>query len=420
MPRYLPLPQALHYAAMQLAAFRRRAPVALLAASLGLWVAGCAAPAPPPPASVPPAAIATPAGPAVELLGTAELPTGFRFGDTEVGGLSALVYDAGRGVYLALSDDRSQTDPARFYTLTIDLGDGRLADGDVVFTGVTVLTHDGATFAAGSLDPEGLAPAAGGELYVSSEGGADAGIPPFVRRFRADGSEAGELPLPAQLMPAPAAPGQGAFGVRDNLALESLAASPDGRWLFTASESALAQDGPVADVGVAAAARLVVFDLATGTAVRQLVYPLDALTVAPAAPDGLRVGGLVELAAVDAGRLLALERQFALGTGFAVRLYTVSLDGADDVSALPSLASSPAAVPAPRPVSKRLLADLGALLAERGVALDNLEGMAFGPPLADGRRTLVLVADNNFNPIGQRTLFVALALDLTVVRGAGG
>jgi Esterase-like activity of phytase len=41
-----------------------------------------------------------------------------------------------------------------------------------------------------------------------------------------------------------------------------------------------------------------------------------------------------------------------------------------------------------------LLLDLDAL----GITLDNVEGMAIGPDLADGRRTLVLVSDNNFSP----------------------
>ncbi|MDB5845384.1 MAG: hypothetical protein JWP79_2694, partial [Polaromonas sp.] len=32
----------------------------------------------------------------------------------------------------------------------------------------------------------------------------------------------------------------------------------------------------------------------------------------------------------------------------------------------------------------------------QGVKIDNIEGMAWGPRLPNGHRTLVLVADNNF------------------------
>jgi hypothetical protein len=37
--------------------------------------------------------------------------------------------------------------------------------------------------------------------------------------------------------------------------------------------------------------------------------------------------------------------------------------------------------------------------------LDNFEGMAFGPALADGSRSLLVVSDDNFSP-RQRTSFL--------------
>ena len=42
------------------------------------------------------------------------------------------------------------------------------------------------------------------------------------------------------------------------------------------------------------------------------------------------------------------------------------------------------------------------------IPLDNVEGMAFGPDLGDGRRSLVLVSDNNFAP-AQFTQFLLFA-----------
>jgi 3-phytase len=46
-----------------------------------------------------------------------------------------------------------------------------------------------------------------------------------------------------------------------------------------------------------------------------------------------------------------------------------------------------------------------------GIPIDNIEGMTFGPPLPDGRQTLIVVSDNNFNP-GQFTQIIALAVDI--------
>ena len=64
--------------------------------------------------------------PGLQFLGQAIVPTGTTFAGTTVGGLSSITYDAGRGVFYSLSDDQSQLNPARFYTLRIDLSDGRL------------------------------------------------------------------------------------------------------------------------------------------------------------------------------------------------------------------------------------------------------------------------------------------------------
>ncbi len=57
------------------------------------------------------------------------------------------------------------------------------------------------------------------------------------------------------------------------------------------------------------------------------------------------------------------------------------------------------------PVEKTLLLDLDMLR----IPLDNVEGMTFGPDLPDGRRSLVLVSDNNFSPAGF-TQFLVFAL----------
>ena len=77
--------------------------------------------------------------PALQFLGEARIPAGFTFQGTVVGGLSSITYDTQRGVYYALSDDRSELSPSRFYTLRIDVSDGRLDPADVSVGGVTTL-----------------------------------------------------------------------------------------------------------------------------------------------------------------------------------------------------------------------------------------------------------------------------------------
>ncbi|MEO1433817.1 MAG: esterase-like activity of phytase family protein [Cyanobacteria bacterium J06633_8] len=110
----------------------------------------------------------------VNFLGEVNFPTGLQVEETEVGGISGLAYDASKGIYYGLSDDRSQINPARFYDISIDLSDGSLDDGDISFDKVTtLLDEDGNAFAESSLDPEGIALTKNNTLFIASEGDAN-------------------------------------------------------------------------------------------------------------------------------------------------------------------------------------------------------------------------------------------------------
>src|SRR5262245_19570247 len=78
-------------------------------------------------------------GPRLQFLGQAIVPTGTAFESTTVGGLSSITYDSRRDVFYAISDDPSQFQPARYYTVGLGIRDGRLTDGDVDFKAVTTL-----------------------------------------------------------------------------------------------------------------------------------------------------------------------------------------------------------------------------------------------------------------------------------------
>ena len=339
--------------------------------------------------------------PQLTFLGRAELAVGLRHADTEVGGLSGLSFDERSGRYLAVSDDRSERAPARVYELAVDLADGRLDGGDVAVVAVTTLrTPDGRPFDESAIDGEGIAVDGAGGFFVSSEGEARSGVAPFVRRFGADGGQRADFALPGHLLPS----ADGRRGVRDNLALESLTRTPAGDALFTATENALAQDGPRADLASGSLSRVVKLALPGGAVVAEYLYPVGPVAAPPVPPDKFRANGLADLLALDGENLLALERSFAVGVGYEVRIYAVSLAGASDlrdVEAATRLSRSALA-----PARKRLLFDLGSL----GLELPNVEGMTFGPALPDGRRTLLLISDNNFGRDRQPTQLFAFAL----------
>ncbi len=190
--------------------------------------------------------------------------------------------------------------------------------------------------------------------------------------------------------------------------------TPNRQYLWTGTEAALFQDGPAADVDQESLARVIQYDLRQKRPVHEFVYVVDPVAEAPDPPDAFRVNGLVELLALDdAGTLLALERSFSVGRGNTVRLYEILTQGATDVSGIEDLFDEATGTPVDfDPVQKRLLLDF----ADLGLTPDNLEGLAFGPPLPDGRLPLIVVSDNNFNPF-QVTQFIGLALEIEAVPG---
>jgi hypothetical protein len=357
----------------------------------------------------------------VDFLGQSILPTRTTFQGTEVGGLSGITYDPSRNVYYSISDDRSEINPARFYTLTIDLSDGALTQGEVTPVGVTtLLTASGQRFAPLSLDLEGIAFTNRGTVFISSEGEANpiAGrvIAPFVNEFSLQtGQQVSTLPVPGKFLQNPPfldlnndgvinssdQPFTPSRGVRNNLAFENLTITPDQRYLFTATENAIAQDGPPATLNNGSPSRILKYDLTTGQPVAEFLYNTDPVALPPNPPTAFNTNGLVDLLAIDDSgtEFLALERSFSTGatgtpgnTGNTIKLYEVSLHGATDIDGIDSLQISGTSniVSA----QKRLLLDL----TDLGIPTDNIEGLTFGPDLPDGRRSLVVVSDNNFSP----------------------
>ncbi|MBD2096714.1 phytase [Trichocoleus sp. FACHB-591] len=365
----------------------------------------------------------------IEFLGEVTFPTNFTFEGTQVGGLSGITYDVENQVYYSISDDRNQINPARFYTLEIDLSDGKLNSGDLTFQDVTTLTDaNGNPFAALSIDLEGIGLTDAGTVYISSEGEANpvAGrvTNPFVNEFDlATGKQLSTLPIPEKFLPVNPFQdlnGDGAItnadqpftptkGIRNNLALESLTITPDRHFLYTATENALAQDGAAADLGVASPSRILKYDLTTGQPMGEFVYITDPVEVESVPAGQFKTNGLVDLLALDnTGTLLSLERSFSTGVGNSIRLYQVQLQGATDVSSVDSLTGLEV-----NPVAqKSLLLDF----ADLGLTLDNIEGITLGDTLPDGRRSLIVVSDNNFSTT-QFTQVLAFAIDTETTPG---
>lgn len=333
----------------------------------------------------------------LKFVGQAILPTDYSFQNTQLGGLSGITYDEKNRLYYSISDDRSQKSPARFYTLKIDLSKGKLENNDVEPVAVTtLLDENGKSFAPGSIDPEAIALANGNTLFISSEGNAKKILNPFIKKFYLNsGKEISQLSIPDKFLPTR----KSQTGIRNNLAFESLTITPDHKYLFTATENALIQDGSEAKPKVSSPCRILRYSLSTQELEQEFIYPTEAVN--PLFNISSRyASGLTDLLALDnKGKFLSIERTFT-GLGFYIALFEVSTESADDIHGIDSLLNSNRQNL--KPVKKKMLFDLRKL----DVTLDNIEGLTLGPKLPDGQQSLILVSDNNFNSL-QRTQILA-------------
>ena len=355
----------------------------------------------------------------LRLLGEYSFESGRTFQGSVIGGLSGITYDPQRNVYYAVSDDRGEIQPARFFTLEIDTGPGGI--GDVRVVGVTTLDSDAATpgiqpYPSGEIDAEEIVLTPERELLISSE--RDLQRRPWIRRFALDGTLLGELPMPERFIPESGTDAEGKSiqvrGVRNNLAFEGIALSPDGRTFYTANEEALAQDGPLATPDQGTVVRILRYDLGPGgwQPGAEVSYRTEPIFRAPEPPTAPADNGVSAM--LWAGNLwsdtdlLMLERAFATGVGLDVRIFGVRLEGAQRTENLPAL-------PAPfsGPVAGKTLL---VRMADVGVVPDNLEGMTYGPRLPDGKPTLIVVSDDNFSTAGtvQVNQFVLFELNETL------
>jgi hypothetical protein len=351
-----------------------------------------------------------------------------------IGGLSGLTYNRTTNEYYAISDDRlsgvppyEPGEPTRFYTLNIDLNSGSLSD--VSFSNVTFLRRaDGSQYLPQSTDTEAISVTDRNTVFVASEGEVNAPgqirVNPFINEYDlSTGKLIQQLPIPEKFLPDAAIASQQTRGTYDNLAFETAALTPDQKTLWTATENALFQDGPRATPTNGSRSRFLQFNLTTNQAAGEYLYNIDPVRFPPIPDTGFSVNGITDMLPLNnSGDLFVIERSYAVGgnpqpTNFSIKLYKASVQGATDISGIDSLNSlTSEQLSQIQPVQKQLVLDLNTLnLPEAlpGVSgLDNIEGITFGPRLPDGRQSLILVADSDFNlrPTGF-TQFLAFAID---------
>lgn len=183
-----------------------------------------------------------------------------------------------------------------------------------------------------------------------------------------------------------------------NYGLESLAYNGQTATFWTCNESTLPTDGEQATStnGVRNKIRLQAFDERLQPT-HQYAYLMDS-PVARKAMEHYAMG-VSELCALDDGRLIVMEREFAvpamkLGAYVVNKLYLVDTADAVDVAGVDSLRDD-----APF-VRKELLTEWKTRLTLFNHEIANYEGMCLGPTLKDGSQVILLISDSQMQYAG--------------------
>lgn len=326
-----------------------------------------------------------------------EVPYNQAFNSTTIGGLSGIDYDSEKDVYYMISDDRSAINPARFYTAKILLSAKGIDTVQWIATS-PMLQSNGLPYPnskqdpAHTPDPEAIRyNRMTNELVWTSEGerivrGKDTVLEnPAITRVSLDGKYIDTFPLPANLLMRATEKGP-----RQNGVLEGLTFDKNFKTLYVNVEEPLYEDGPRADTKPNNAwIRIYQYDVASKKNTAQYAYHLEPIAY-PAIPvDAFKINGIPDIYAIGNNQLIVLERSFSSGRlPCTIKVFLADLNGAEDIKENSSLMINPVT----KPIKKKILLNMDDLK----IYTDNIEGVTFGPTLANGHRTLIFISDNNF------------------------
>ncbi len=344
---------------------------------------------------------------ALKFLGEYNIPFNLKYKNTTVGGLSGIDYDAKNNLYYMICDDRSEKNPARFYTAKIFITSKGI--DSMRFTGVVNMLQPNNTVypnnkqdAWHTPDPEAIRynPVTK-QLVWSSEGerlvrATDTVLQnPSVIAITAKGKFKNNFQLPANLnMHATEK------GPRQNGVLEGMSFADNYKTLYVNTEEPLYEDGQRAGLeDIDTYIRIFKFDVESKINTAQYAYKLEPVAFAANPVHGFKINGVTDILSVGNNKLLVMERSFSTGRlPSTIKLFIAALDTAANIKDVQSLKENNNFVP----VTKKLLLNMDDL----GIYIDNIEGVTFGPVLPNGHKSLLFIADNNFFPFEKAQLLL--------------
>lgn len=343
----------------------------------------------------------------IKFLGEYDVPFALTYNNTTVGGLSGIDYDVLNNNYYFICDDRSTINPARYYKANISINQKGI--DSMYITGVSYLLQpNGSVYPNNKQDryntpdPESIRfnPITR-QLTWSNEGErilkeTDTVLSdPAIRIIGPEGKFIDSFLIPGNLRMQPIEKGP-----RQNSVFEGMSYADNYKTLFVNVEEPCYEDGPrAAIVENNAYIRILKFDVATKINTAQYAYKLDRVAHMPEPASAFSINGVPEILYIGDDKLIVIERSFSTGRlACTIKVFITDLKFATDIKNKPSLIENKEFNSA----SKTLLLNMDDL----GIYIDNIEGLSFGPLLPNGHKSLLFVADNNFNPLQKTQLLL--------------
>jgi hypothetical protein len=324
------------------------------------------------------------------------IPQNLKIEGTKIGGLSAIDYH--KGMYYLVCDQASQP---RIYKAEIPLINRSI---DTVIIKDVIVLKDNNFYTHHTPDLEGIR-INKNELVISAEGSIQNNKHPSVFTISTEGAFLSAYQIPEYFK------ASGTQKPRNNGVFEGLSESFDKSGYWVATELPLELDGPKPKIyPTKSPLRFTKLNKNTKTAQRQFVYTPDGISKFPI--NWFAINGVTEILEYAEDKFLVLERAYSAGygsNGNTVKIFDVDASKATNTLKMENLSKNEY-----QKASKRLVFNFKSVkefLTKK--TIDNIEGMTFGPDLPNGKKSLILVSDDNFSSFSdQITQFILLELEI--------
>jgi len=306
------------------------------------------------------------------------LPENVLVDSTIVGGLSGIDYY--NGLYYLVCDDAFNP---RFYKAKIELNSTEISN--ITIENVIKIKETSRYLDLEAIRYDSIV----NRIFITSEGHIKKEKQPSFISVDEIGEIKDNFKLPDAFNP------NSTQKPRHNGTLEGLSKNYNGNGYWIAMELPFEIDGPEPQLEKTnSPVRVTYINSKTKEAEKQFGYLLDPIAKTP--KGNFSVNGLSEILEYDKDKFFIIERSYSSGLGNqgnTIKIFKVDASKATNTLNMKSLMDVNY-----NAATKTLLLDFENLRDKlTSNSIDNIEGITFGPTLPNGNRSLVLVADNNFN-----------------------